>query len=188
MKFFQIHGIVPHERAGWMQTEYLYSKGHRNIGYAFPSEPSLELVATERLEGVRKACTHLGIEQPNVQYIDIDSPDSVYDALTEWGLVDERTSGDIDASSKMTAVAAHNDEIGMMLCSAVTARGYQMGSDLAVIGVDDIPTARFTMTTVAIDVELWAESVAVAVIDLIEGRPLKEVRGDFLTLIERSSA
>lgn len=188
MKFFQIHGIVPHEQAGAMQAEYLHGKGHRRLGYAFPSAPSLELVAQERLTGVRSASASLGLGEPDVQLVDIDAPESVYDALDAWGFAERESGGPERRGNGITAVAAHNDEIAMMICSGLSARGYQPGRDLAVIGVDNIPNARFTLTTVALDVELWAESVAVAVIDLIEGNPRTEITGDFLRLIERTSA
>ena len=55
-------------------------------------------------------------------------------------------------SEGLTAVATHNDDIGLLLASALQARGLEAGRDLAVIGVDNIPSARLDLTTVEIDV------------------------------------
>ncbi|HEY9499810.1 MAG TPA: LacI family DNA-binding transcriptional regulator [Terrimesophilobacter sp.] len=177
-KLLRVHGIVPHEKAGRMQAEYLYSKGHRILGYALPADPSLALVASERLAGVRGACERLGIDQPIVRVVDTDDPTTVFAALDDWIL----------ASNGVTAVCAHNDEIAMMLCSGMTSRGIVPGKDLAIIGVDNIPTARISLTTVEIDADAWADAVIESVLNLIDDKPALKIEGDFLNLIIRETA
>lgn len=177
-KFMRVHGIVPQEKAGEMQADYLCSQGHRVLGYAFPSAPSLELVATERLNGVRTACKRLGVPEPLVEIIDMDDPTCVFEALGSWEKSTER----------VTAVCAHNDEIAMMLCSGLTARGMIAGKDLAVVGIDNIPIARIALTTVAINLDAWADVVVDSVLALLDDKPPVKTDGDYLRLIVRDTA
>lgn len=180
MKVLRVHGIMPNHKIGHMQAHYLHQRGHRVLGYAFPENPALELIAKERLAGVRQACEELGISQPIVRNVDTHEPATVVTALNDW----------VDTHG-VTAVCSHNDEIAIMLTSALTHRGLVPGKDLAVIGVDNIPAARLSLTTVAIDVEAWGGTVAERALALLEDRepqPPESPENDFLKLIVRDTA
>jgi len=177
-KLFRVHGLVPNEKIGEMQAEYLYSRGHRILGYAFPAAQSLELIAGERLAGVQTTCEKLGIPQPLVKTIDTDNSGSVFDALDAWK----------ESPAPPTAICAHNDEIAMLVTLGLAARGQTPGKDLAVIGVDNTPTARISLTTIAIDVDAWGDAVAESVIDLLDDKPTPVIDRDFLQLIVRETA
>jgi len=177
-KLMRVHGIVPHAKAGEMQAQYLYDRGHRVLGYAFPSTASLELIASERLAGVRRACERLGLEPPVVCNVDPDNPETVFDALDAWAAAPE----------KVTAVASHNDEIAIMLTAGLAARGLTAGKDLAVIGVDNIPSARINLTTVEIDIDAWGDAIVDNVLALLDNKEPEPIATDFLRLIVRDTA
>jgi DNA-binding LacI/PurR family transcriptional regulator len=177
-KLVRIHGIVDQSRAGEMQVDYLYSKGHRRLGYAFAGNQSVQLVAVERLEGARRACRRLGLPEPAVETIDLDDPTTVYPALDAWARLDP----------PITAICAHNDEVGMMLSDGLTSRGLRAGTDLDVIGIDNIPLARNSLTTIEMDVDAYADAIVAAVLAAIDDRPAPENTGELLRLIVRHSA
>jgi DNA-binding LacI/PurR family transcriptional regulator len=178
VRVLRVHGFVSHEKVGRMQARYLFEQGYREFGYAFPADPTLEQIASERLAGVRSECEDLGLSAPVVLIIDTDDPASVFLALDTWRA----------DPSEITAVCSHNDEIAIMLCEGLFSRGDRPGTDLAIIGVDDIPSARIALTTIAIDVEAWADAVVAAVLAILDGNEPSPPRDDFLKLIVRSSA
>jgi DNA-binding LacI/PurR family transcriptional regulator len=177
-KVVRAHNLMDNERIGRMQAAHLASRGHRRLGYAFPADPAVELIARERLTGVRAGCEELGLPEPSVQVVDTARPETIYAALDAWAHEDAAVS----------AVCAHNDEIAILLTAALTKRGLQVGRDLALIGVDDIPAARISMTTVRIDAVGWAQAVAEEVLAQLGDRPIVRDAEDFLELIVRDSA
>lgn len=177
-KLMRMHGIVAHPRAGEMQIEYLHSRGHRRIGYAYPSGGTLAMVASERLAGARAACERLGLDPPVVLTFDPADPRTALAALDAW------TAGD----DPVTAVAAHNDDVALTVLAALQTRGLRVGEDLAVIGVDDVPLARLSLTTIAIDCEAWAETVVEAALAKLDGREVETIAHDFLALVVRETA
>jgi DNA-binding LacI/PurR family transcriptional regulator len=176
-RVLRVHGTMPNVQIGRMQADHLTAKGHRRLGYVLPSDPSLQLIAGERLRGIQEECAQLGIEQPVVCTVDPTDMDSVTAALDVFL-----------GSEGLTAVATHNDDIGLLLASALQARGLEAGRDLAIIGVDNIPSARLDLTTVEIDVDVWGDDVvasALALLDDVEPTPASH---ELLRVIERRSA
>ena len=180
VKVVGVQGIFPHRKAGEMQVEYLHSRGHRSMGYAFLDNPTVALIADDRLEGARDACARLGLAPPVVQRIDISDVDSAFAAIDAWR----------SAADPITGVAAHNDETALILVSALQAKGLTAGTDLAVIGVDNIPLARIGITTVEINVDGYTEAIVERVMRAVDGHAATDVaeREDFLKLVVRDSA
>jgi len=176
-KLVRTHGIVHQDLAGEMQVDYLASRGHRRLGYAFADAPSVRLVAEERLLGARRAVQRLGLPELAVATIDTDDPATVGAALDGWL-----------ATPGITAVCAHNDEVAMMICAALTSRGLTAGKDLAVIGVDNVPVARVSLTTIEMDVQAYADAVIGAVLAAIDDEPPPPADGEYLRLIVRETA
>ena len=176
-RFLSLQGTVPNVEVGEMQAAYLAERGHTLIGYALPSSPTSEVIATERLHGTRRKCAQLGLPEPDVRVVDPERPESVRDALDAWL-----------ARPGLTAVAAHSDDIALMICSWLSSRGLTPGADLAVIGVDDIPAARIELTTIGIDVKRWAAQVVAAVEALLDDGPPPRISTDIVRLIVRKTA
>lgn len=180
VKLERIQGVFPHGRAGRMQVEYLHSKGHRRLGYAHVDNPLVELIAAERRDGAEKARAELGLP-PFVEHrFAITDLDSAFAALDDW------TSG----LDPVTAVCCHNDEIALLLMSAMQTRGLQVNRDLALIGVDNIPLSRASVTTIEINVPLYTEVIVERVLGAIDGQDAQPVQDheDYLRLIVRDTA
>jgi DNA-binding LacI/PurR family transcriptional regulator len=176
-------GILTMSQRLWSRTllEHLAATGHRRTGYAFPTDPRLSAFAEPRLDGVREACAELGLEEPIVQVVAEDET-SASRAIEAWRA----------GPSPVTAVCAYNDEVAFALLAGIRALGLVAPTDLAVVGMDDIPQARFAippLTTVAVDVAAIASYLAAAVVRGLHGEPLPEIPADgFCRLVIRESA
>lgn len=178
-KFMHVQGILPNAEAGRMQVRYLVEQGHTRLGYAFHSADARAIIARERLEGTREECRRLGIPEPVVADIDVDRPETVFAAIDAWQA----------SPLGITAICCHNDELAIMVDGALTARGLRSGQDLALIGIDNVPSARIALTTVGIDTARFGDAVVERVLALLEDREPPEVDGkDMLQLIVRSTA
>jgi DNA-binding LacI/PurR family transcriptional regulator len=163
------------------QVEHLAATGHRRIGYALPTDPRLRIFAEPRLAGVSEGCAELGLEQPMVQVVAEDEVAAAR-AVEAW-----RAGPD-----PVTAVCAYNDEVAFALLAGIRARGLVAPRDLAVVGLDDIPQARFAvpaLTTVAVDVPGIAKHLAESVVRGLRGESFPELPADgFCRLVVRESA
>lgn len=177
IKLMRVAGMVAHSRSGEMQVNHLYERGHRRIAYAYPRKPTVESVAKGRLRGSRNACKRLGIPSPPVTYVDVDDPTSVFRAVDDW----------LNSDPKITAICAHNDEIALLIISALAVRGFSPATGLAVIGIDDIPMARIALSTIGIDVDQWSAAVVNRVLHLLDGTESVEAPRELLHLIVRNS-
>ncbi|WP_159058718.1 LacI family DNA-binding transcriptional regulator [Streptomyces caeruleatus] len=175
------HDTLAHSqhRVGELQAGHLAAAGHRQLGYAAPADRRLSDFYELRLQGVRDACGELGIAPPVVREIEADK-DLAAVAAQEW-----RAAG-------VTAVCAFNDEVAFALLAGMRAAGLAAPGDLAVIGVDDIPVARFAeppLTTVDQHMGIVAGELAQAILrrqDLPEASG--EPRGESATVVARQSA
>jgi DNA-binding LacI/PurR family transcriptional regulator len=176
-KLVEAQPLMDQRRAGEMQVEYLFKKGHRLLGYAYPTNSNVRSIAEERLAGTIAACARLSIPSPPVQMIDRTDVASVTRALDSWK----------SSPNPITAICAHNDEIAVMLSLAITSRGLKVGRDLAVVGIDDIPISRFGISTVAIDIDQTTQRIVEHVLAAVENRPVKVSHKPVLRLMARDS-
>jgi DNA-binding LacI/PurR family transcriptional regulator len=115
---------------GRLQVEHLAAAGHRRVGYALPDDPRLSVFATPRLNGVRAACQQLGLAPPRDQQVPLD-PRGAAAAV----------AGFLPADEPITAICAYNDEVALAVLAGLRAHGLTAPTDIAVIGVDNIPAA-----------------------------------------------
>jgi DNA-binding LacI/PurR family transcriptional regulator len=154
---------VPQQRIGRLQVEHLAAAGHRRLGYALPDDASLRIFAEPRLEGARMACADLGFADPEVITVSLD-PDAGARAAKSWRA----------ARMPVTAVCAYNDEVALAVMAGARMLSLDVPTDIAVIGVDDIPTARLAdppLTTVTTDQAAVARHLAQTIVCLIAGAP-----------------
>ncbi len=169
------YGAIEHRRIGSMQARYLIERGHRVIGFVRPIDPTIRRYASERLLGVREACKAAGLERPLVVDVDdtLESYDDARRALADGGV---------------GAACAHNDDVALMLLSALERAGQRAPRDLAVIGSDDVPLAQRELTTIALDVDSYAATVISRVLTHLGSTEPHTSAGDMLRLVVRSSA
>jgi len=175
--------ILPNQLFGTAQAEHLIAAGHTRLGFAYPADERLHRFAEPRLAGVREACRAAGLEEPDVRTVAMD-PGSAASATSAWTA----------AARPITAVCAYNDEIAIGLLAAAKSLGVAVPATLAVIGVDDIPTAVFAdppLTTVRADFTGYAERLADLVVAATNGVPESvpaPVPAGTVELIKRHSA
>jgi len=172
--------VVPQASIGGLQVEHLAERGHRVIAYAAPADDRLAAFADRRLRGVVAECSRRGLPEPVVAPVDLDVASAV-DAVRRW------RSG----PSPVTAVAAYNDEVALAVLSGLRAEGLRVPEDVAVIGVDDIPTARLAapaLTTVWQAIDAQASYLVASVLAALDDEVEPPQRpDDVFHVIERDS-
>jgi DNA-binding LacI/PurR family transcriptional regulator len=172
---------VPQQRVGRLQAEHLAVAGHRQLGYAFPDDPRVRFFAEPRLEGVRQASAELGLPEPDVRTVPLDA-DAAAVAVRAWRAADPRVTG----------ICAYNDEVALAVLAGLRVCGLSAPGDLAVVGVDDVPTAALAdppLTTVTTDFRVIAEHVAQSIVRALAGEPAPRRPGsDVVQLLVRGSA
>ena len=171
--------LFPGVQTGRLQADHLVSRGHRQLGYAWPADPRLESFARARLEGVRTACAELNLPMPEVRTLPFD-PNAANAAIVDW-----RRTG-------VTGVCAFNDDLALGLIHAARSMGLAVPVDLAVVGVDNVPWGALSeppLTTVAPDPE---QIGAVVTGQVLRGLGIEtdhptRVASTFISLIVRDS-
>ncbi|MEU5259841.1 LacI family DNA-binding transcriptional regulator [Amycolatopsis sp. NPDC021455] len=151
------------ELAGALQAEHLIGLGHRRLGYAMPAHPGLRAMADARLAGVTGACAAAGIDPSVVEEIGLEIADASR-AVARW-----RASG-------VTGVCAYNDETAIAVLAGVREQGIAVPTELAVIGVDDIPTAKLAappLSTIRFDVHEAGRRRAEAIVAALSGQEIE---------------
>ncbi|MDF2091257.1 LacI family DNA-binding transcriptional regulator [Knoellia sp. 3-2P3] len=167
---------------GRLQARHLHHSGHPVIGYAAATDPRVREFVELRLAGVREACADAGLPEPVVEPVDL-TVDSAVGAVRGWRR----------HSPQVSAVAAYNDDVAIAVLSGLRADGLRVPDDVAVIGVDDVPAAQFTvppLTTVSQSLELQARHLAAVVVAGLEGGDAAPppLLGDLLDVVVRESA
>ncbi|MFE6820939.1 LacI family DNA-binding transcriptional regulator [Streptomyces sp. NPDC057690] len=159
-------------RLGRAQAQHLIARGHHRLGYLMPAQQNIADIAQERLRGVSDACAEAGVAPPDSRASDMEV-DALAPVAANW------------AEQGITAVCAYNDEYAMALLAAMHRIGLRAPDDLAVVGADDIPVARFAqpaLSTVYVDLRQAgrqrAETVAAGLRrrQVAQAPPLDDVR------------
>jgi DNA-binding LacI/PurR family transcriptional regulator len=163
---------------GRLQAEYLAGQGHRRVGYAMPAHPGLREMAEARLAGAAEACAAAAIEPPVVLSTGLDIAEAAA-AVGQW------------VSRSVTGVCAFNDETAIAVLAGLREHGLTAPAGLAVIGVDDIPTARLAappLTTIGIDLRHAGRHRAEMVMASLAGREARRPVPDEWHVVRRASA
>jgi DNA-binding LacI/PurR family transcriptional regulator len=166
-------------RVGHMQVQHLAARGHRQLGVLSPADDRIRLFGDARREGAIEACAELGLNQPMCIELPLDR-ELMRDAAMAW-----RRAG-------VTAICGYNDEWAMGLLSGMQLAGLSAPHDLAIIGCDDVPTAKVAsppLTTIRQDMATYSTLTMAAVAQQL-GIPVETQRLDstMYGLIVRESA
>ncbi len=170
---------LPQQHVGRMQAGHLAAAGRTTIGYAYPDDDRVRIFAEPRLAGVRTACAARGLPEPSVRIVPLE-PDAAAVAVRSW-----RHEG-------VTGVCAYNDDVALAVLAGMRRLGLRAPADLAVIGVDDIPSARLAvpaLTTVTTDQAAVAAHLAATVLAAIRGRSVPAAEfTEIVEVVHRESA
>ncbi|MGV8882417.1 MAG: LacI family DNA-binding transcriptional regulator [Rhodoglobus sp.] len=176
--FVDTFDLLDHRAAGRMAAEYLLGKGHRRFGYLYPVQASpLAAVADLRWTGFVETLEAANIAEPQRYEVDPELPDlsAVVASL--------RT-----VTARPSAIMCHNDIMAGMLIQAMSLEGMTVPRDLAVMGHDDIPVARLGISTIAVDVSGYAQSILREILFALSGHTEPAASSAALTLVPRASA
>lgn len=159
-------------------TRHLLAHGRRRL--AFVGSPELARDVRERYEGFVAA--HDGA--PSADPIEAELREHEGRRVAELIL-----AGDIDAD--LDALVCANDELALAVLDRLTDGGVDVPGDIAVVGWDDVMTARYVrpaLTTVAQPVRDLGAAAAARMRELIAGEVATDVRHTLpTTLVIRQS-
>ncbi|MCC6803212.1 MAG: LacI family DNA-binding transcriptional regulator [Anaerolineae bacterium] len=152
-----------------LAVDHLFELGHRRIGYVGP--PSEQSLAEQRWLGFTQGMSAHGL--------------AIDGELIFEGDFTER-SGQLGAHHLLeqpqppTAILCNNDRMAFGAMREVQSRGKVVGRDVAIIGFDDIPLARYThpaLTTIQQPVQEIGSLLFRLLQAVIEGEPTEEWSG-----------
>lgn len=167
-----------------LQVRHLAAHGHRRIGYLSTGDPARHVFAAPRVDGARRACRDLGLDEPLVAELPPAADltvEAVAEVLARW-----RSGPD-----PVTAVACYNDLFATAALAAAATLGLGVPADLAVVGIDDEPLSAYTqppLTTVRLEMAAFAERVWARAERLLAGEAVPEEPAVIdVALVERGS-
>ena len=166
--------------AGLAATEHLLALGHRRIGAI--AGPGDYLCSVARIDGYRSALERAGLafDPSLVRHGDF---------MHEGGFI--RGGELLGLPEPPTAIFAGSDQQAFGVYEAARQRGLRIPHDLSVVGLDDLPVARWVsppLTTVRQPLAEMGRAAAQMLGDLIDGLALRPSRVELSTeLIVRES-
>lgn len=153
-------------------TTHLIDLGHERIGFIHYRHIN-DLGAGGRFGGYRAALARagIGLNEPWVRSGNY-SAESGYEAMKS--LLSERNGP--------TAIVTGNDTIAVGAIAAIVESGRQVPGDIAIVGFDDIPLARYVvpaLTTVRLPAGEMAKECAHMIVNLIEDRAVDVLKRVF---------
>jgi DNA-binding LacI/PurR family transcriptional regulator len=148
------------EKVAYQATRHLIDLGHTSI--ALVTGPMEEDCSRDRTEGYRRALSEAGIPFDESMVIEGDwTATSGQDALLSF----------VKQGRIPTAVFAQNDRMAMGVMSAARNANIKVPSQLAVIGVDDMPLSSYfdpPLTTMRQDIPRIGREAARMLLDIIQ--------------------
>jgi LacI family transcriptional regulator len=161
--------------------EHLLALGHTRIGY-ITNAPLSYTAASERLFGYQDALTaaNIAFDETLVRYGEF-SPESGFSAMES--LLDETTP---------TAIFVASDVVAFGAMAAIRERKLKIPDDIAMVGFDDVPLARFVdppLTTIHLPSVELGRKVGELLLDLIlhQVEPGRQVWLDTELIVRASS-
>jgi LacI family transcriptional regulator len=142
-------------------VSHLVSLGHQRIAIIKGADGNYD--ASERLRGYRKALKDAGLS-PDAS---LEVPGDFFEASGHSGAITLAS-----LAEPPTAIFAANDSMAIGALSALRERGLRVPEDIAVVGFDDIPLARYMnppLTSVHVPIFEMGERAARRLIEALAG-------------------
>lgn len=144
--------MIDNVEAAKKMTEYLLSRGHKNILYI--AGPANVFTAMERLKGYKVALEEHDIPVNKQLIIHTD---------TTWKGSYETVSNVLNHGHEFTAVFCDNDNVALSVMRAIQDFGLSVPDDISVVGMGGLPNAQYSspqLTTIKIPLyEIGAKAV-----------------------------
>ena len=171
---------MDNERAAYEAVSFLIKNGRRNI--ALVNGSSEADVALLRGSGYRRALTEAGL---------VLRPDRMLMADFDSSLAYAKVKELLERDGAVDALFCASDVMALGACKAIEELGLTVGDQVAVVGFDDIPEARYLyggLTTVRQDFYLTGYMAGKAIYEKIEGKADVHVDNMMYELVIRGSA
>lgn len=171
---------MDNERAAYEAVSFLIKNGRRNI--ALVNGSSEADVALLRESGYRWALTEAGL---------VLRPDRMLMADFDASLAYAKVKELLERDGAVDALFCASDVMALGACKAIEELGLTVGDQVAVVGFDDIPEARYLyggLTTVRQDFYLTGYMAGKAIYEKIEGKADVHVDNMMYELVIRGSA
>jgi DNA-binding LacI/PurR family transcriptional regulator len=162
-------------------VDHLIGLNHKKIACITNAHPSYT-AAAERLRGYRQAMSSNGLpyDEQLVRYGDFD-PESGYHRMHDL----------LEHEQHISAVFVASDVVAVGAKAAIRQHGLNIPQDIAMVGFDDVPLARYLdppLTTVRLPASELAAKASQTLIEIIQGSPPaeKQVLLDSELIIRRS--
>lgn len=142
----------PHLAVGALRVDYLMSRGHRQLAFAYTGIAKWRALGDYWLVGVADAARHHDLPDVSVDAVTVDT---AVEVVRRW-----RRAG-------VTAVCAQSDEVACLVLYGIREAGLRCPEDLAVIGVDANPIGAISsppLTTVEFNPAAVAHAAVAAVL------------------------
>lgn len=171
---------MDNERAAYEAVSFLIKNGRRNI--ALVNGSSEADMALLRGSGYRRALTEAGL---------VLRPDRMLMADFDSSLAYAKVKELLERDGAVDALFCASDVMALGACKAIEELGLTVGDQVAVVGFDDIPEARYLyggLTTVRQDFYLTGYMAGKAIYEKIEGKADVHVDNMMYELVIRGSA
>lgn len=150
-------------------TEHLIKLGYRDIGYI--GGPLSYYPGQERFEGFRQAMLENGVPINEEWVIELESSDPLVARKAVYGLLKQKR--------RPRALFVYGDMAALSVIRSAKDLGLRVPEDLAVVGFDDIPFARFMdppLTTVRQPIYEMGREAATILLELISSNKQKTTK------------
>lgn len=182
------HVAIDNVAAARAATEHLLAQGRRRIAAVGdqPLHVARSGPALLRRRGWELALTSAGLE-PDEELVAV-----VADFSREAGY--RAMAGVLDRGGRLDAVFCFNDLLALGVLRLLADRGIRVPQEIAVIGLDDIAEARYSvprLSTIAPDKEAIARTAVALLADRLAAggadRPARDLRTPFEVVVRESS-
>lgn len=159
--------VTDNKKAGYKAAEYLFSKGHRKIGFLSAPNDEYLPASKERYEGFCQYMREVGCP----------FDEDYYEECAYWTVPSGKEAFEklYKRHSEMTAVFAVSDLIAMGVLNYANENEIRLPKDISILGFDDDPVSAFTtprITTFRQDSEGIAALAADLLLQHMVGLPI----------------
>ncbi|MFY9176651.1 MAG: LacI family DNA-binding transcriptional regulator [Caldicoprobacterales bacterium] len=160
--------------------EYVVNSGHRRIGFLTARRLRSSKEPDYRLQAYRKVLSDHGIEfDPDIVYIDGDTPDYAYSSVIEM----------LTRYKRPTAIFTGNDYLAPAVYSAINDLMLKIPYDVSVVGFDNLNLSRYLtppLTTVHVPHYELGKKVMELLLKKIKGDKVQNVNMETMVIVRKS--
>lgn len=149
--------------AGSTQVQYLYKRNFTRMLYVLPDHFLPEILISPRIAAMEKTAFDLGIAPPKTIRLPYTA-----EGIAEFEL--EYLMGD----NAVNGICAYTDEVASFIYTMLGIERFGAGR-IGLVGVGNRPISNIGLTTVRLDIENWANTWMIPVLDALEKKAVHPI-------------